>query len=324
MRRVIVDQMEALAELNRIVARHGRAMDAVGAADQSAARRGYGDEDPVIPLPESAVRVEPAAAGRGRAAVVAPLPPAAGTTDWSSLQQRGRTDASLEPPPRTAAAGPERSATSRGRAEPPPPEPPARAARSTPGSDRNGSQRGRIEPPPPERPAASEWSTPRGLYEAPSVAPAGHEAGKGADGSGGWLSSLLTRASKDGDDASHSDDRGAVKPGRPVAHKERVLPNDDGNSLSSDVAHMIDQDVAADLWKRYNRGERNISSRRLYTPQGRKAFEEMRKRYNADREFRQIVDSYIGGVDQILGQVDVASETGQIYTLLAHAAGRFE
>src|SRR6202035_516016 len=29
MRRVIVDQIEALAELNRIVARHGRALDAV-------------------------------------------------------------------------------------------------------------------------------------------------------------------------------------------------------------------------------------------------------------------------------------------------------
>src|SRR5262249_104923 len=34
MRRVIVDQMEALAELNRIVARHGRAMDTVGAATE--------------------------------------------------------------------------------------------------------------------------------------------------------------------------------------------------------------------------------------------------------------------------------------------------
>src|SRR5204863_9602913 len=35
MRRVIVDQIEALAELNRIVARHGRGMDAV----EPAARR---------------------------------------------------------------------------------------------------------------------------------------------------------------------------------------------------------------------------------------------------------------------------------------------
>ena len=34
MRRVIVDQMEALAELNRIVARHGRAMDTVTTAPE--------------------------------------------------------------------------------------------------------------------------------------------------------------------------------------------------------------------------------------------------------------------------------------------------
>jgi hypothetical protein len=36
MRRVIVDQMEALAELNRIVARHGRSMDTVSTAPEAA------------------------------------------------------------------------------------------------------------------------------------------------------------------------------------------------------------------------------------------------------------------------------------------------
>ena len=34
MRRVIVDQIEALAELNRIVARHGRGMDAIEPASR--------------------------------------------------------------------------------------------------------------------------------------------------------------------------------------------------------------------------------------------------------------------------------------------------
>src|SRR5229473_2590336 len=60
MRRVIVDQMEALAELNRIVARHGRAMDTVGAAtEQSPVRRGYGNEEPAMAVaaaPEPASR----------------------------------------------------------------------------------------------------------------------------------------------------------------------------------------------------------------------------------------------------------------------------
>src|SRR5262249_40575026 len=103
-----------------------------------------------------------------------------------------------------------------------------------------------------------------------------------------------------------------------------------------DIDRLIDPEVAADLWERHNRGERNVSSRRLYTPQGRKAFEEMRKRYKGDREFRQTVDRYIGNFDRILGDVGrgdggpmrarnyIASEAGKIYTLLAHAAGRFE
>jgi hypothetical protein len=79
-----------------------------------------------------------------------------------------------------------------------------------------------------------------------------------------------------------------------------------------------------------------VSSRRLYTPQGRKAFEEMRKRYKSDREFRQTVDRYIGQFDRILGDIGrgdggpmrvrnhITSEAGKIFTLLAHAAGRFE
>src|SRR5258708_39177705 len=52
MRRVIVDQMEALTELNRIVARHGRAMDTVGAAiEPSPVRRSYREEPPIPGAP---------------------------------------------------------------------------------------------------------------------------------------------------------------------------------------------------------------------------------------------------------------------------------
>src|SRR5436190_12876679 len=53
MRRVIVDQIEALAELNRIVARHGRGMDAVEPATrrveavEAGARRAMREEPPL-------------------------------------------------------------------------------------------------------------------------------------------------------------------------------------------------------------------------------------------------------------------------------------
>jgi hypothetical protein len=284
MRRVIVDQMEALTELNRIVARHGRAMDTVGAAiEPSPVRRSYGNEEPAMAAaaPEPASRQATAAADKS-------------TPQWA------RVEAPLDPAPRQATAG----------------------------ADGSAPQRGRVEAPP--------------------VAPAGEDARGGAgDEAGHWLSELLTRASREGEESSRNDDGGAAKSSPlPAATKEqRALRVDDRNirnriesldSLSVDIARMIDHEAAADLWERYNRGERNVFTRRLYTMQGRKAFDEVRKRYKSDREFRQIVDRYIGEFERLLGEVGrddreevaartyLTSDTGKVYTMLAHAAGRFE
>jgi hypothetical protein len=158
---------------------------------------------------------------------------------------------------------------------------------------------------------------------------------------------LLTRASRIGEDPSRNDDRGAFAPPRPATTKEQRAPRpDDHNnvrhtiesldSLSVDIARMIDHEAAADLWERYNRGERNVFTRRLYTMQGQKAFNEVRKRYKSDREFHQTVDRYIGEFERLLNEVArndrgqmmartyLTSETGKVYTMLAHAAGRFE
>ena len=96
---------------------------------------------------------------------------------------------------------------------------------------------------------------------------------------------------------------------------------------------MIDHDAAAELWERYKRGERNVFTRRLYTMQGQQTFEEIRKRYRADREFSQTVDRYIGEFERLLEEVSqgergqatarsyLTSDTGKVYTMLAHAAG---
>jgi hypothetical protein len=108
------------------------------------------------------------------------------------------------------------------------------------------------------------------------------------------------------------------------------------DSLSVDIARMIDHDAAAELWERYKRGERNVFTRRLYTMQGQQTFEEIRKRYRGDREFRTTVDRYIGEFERLLEEVSqgeggqqtarsyLTSDTGKVYTMLAHAAGRFE
>jgi hypothetical protein len=106
--------------------------------------------------------------------------------------------------------------------------------------------------------------------------------------------------------------------------------------LAVDIARMIDHDAAAELWDRYKRGERNVFTRKLYTMQGQRAFEEIRRKYRGDREFTQTVDRYIAEFERLLDEVSrddrgqvvartyLTSETGKVYTMLAHAAGRFD
>ena len=125
------------------------------------------------------------------------------------------------------------------------------------------------------------------------------------------------------------------RPGARAASARRATRWNRSNSLSVDIARMIDHDAAAELWDRYKRGERNVFTQRLYTMQGQKTFDEIRKKYRGDREFKQTVDRYIGEFERLLEEVSrgdrgqvvartyLTSETGKVYTMLAHAAGRF-
>jgi hypothetical protein len=249
MRRVIVDQIEALAELNRIVARHSRGIDAV----EPPMRRA----EPVETAPRRIMRDEP------------PM------TNGNPRGERPRGDGGVN----------------------------AAVARRA---------------------------------DAPALSPAQ----PAASGRAGWLSDLLTRASQEAEDGAP--DRGVPRQAMPqqsapeTARGERTSI-DSLDSLAGDIARMIDHDAAADLWDRYNRGERNVFGRsRLYTAQGQKAFEEIRKKYRSDREFMRTVDRYIGEFERLLEEVSrddrgqvvartyLTSETGKVYTMLAHAAGRFE
>ena len=97
---------------------------------------------------------------------------------------------------------------------------------------------------------------------------------------------------------------------------------------------MIDHEAAAEAWDRQKRGERGVFTRRLYTSTGQKAFEDIRRKYRRNGEFRETVDRYIDEFEKLLDQVSrdergqaltrtyLTSETGKVYTLLAHAAGR--
>jgi hypothetical protein len=166
--------------------------------------------------------------------------------------------------------------------------------------------------------------------EAPSLSPA--QAGGG--GRTGWLSDLLTRASQEAEPV-------ARVPAAPRDTPPEGTPSDRHgieslDSLAVDIARMIDHDAAADLWDRYKRGERNVFTRKLYTMQGQKAFEEIRRKYRGDRDFMRTVDRYISEFERLLEEVSrddrgqvvartyLTSETGKVYTMLAHAAGRFD
>lgn len=171
--------------------------------------------------------------------------------------------------------------------------------------------------------------------EAPALNPAQTVAGRG------WLSDLLNRASREEPEAPR--DYGRETPRDPLrdiprAPEERTPRHSIEllDLLSVDIARMIDHDAAADLWDRYKRGERNVFTRRLYTLQGQQAFDEIRKKYRSDREFKLTVDRYIGEFERLLDEVSrddrgqvvartyLTSETGKVYTMLAHAAGRFD
>jgi hypothetical protein len=234
MRKVIVDQIEALAELNRIVAHHGRGLDVVTSSRAGSSQQ---DEEPLL-----------VAAGAGRGA---------------TARMREGSSASNLPPPDLGIP----------------------ASRRT---------------------------------DAPPVSPANSDQGRD-----GWLSELLNRT-----------DAGAGNREAPRSRQPQQAGRNPLESLSLDIGRLMDRNLAAEMWDRYQRGESKAFTKRLYTPAGQKAFDEVARKYRSDRNFKQTVDRYITEFERLLDEVardergpsvlrgHLTSETGLVYTLLAHAAGR--
>jgi hypothetical protein len=172
------------------------------------------------------------------------------------------------------------------------------------------------------------------------------------------MSDLLRRASDDG---------GPVKPpmampagqtppmGAPKAPAAKARPAGNGQqrpaqqaapamrkeapalgALSADIARAIDHQASIEVWERFKRGERDVFTRRLYTMQGQRTFDEIRQKYQREREFRDAVDRYVADFERLLNEVTrngadknagnsyLVSDTGKVYTMLAHASGRFD
>ena len=232
MRKVIVDQIEALAELNRIVAHHGRGLDVVTSGRASVQRQ-----------------EEPGDGSRRR--------PQRGA---HARRRQQRIDAAAAGP-RHAGLAPHRS-----------PAGLARRARTLDATD--------------GCPTCSTAPTP------------------------------------------------AAADARLRVAARRRAPANPLESLSLDIGRLMDRNLAAEMWDRYQRGESKAFTKRLYTPAGQKAFDEVARKYRADRSFKQTVDRYIAEFERLLDEVaredrgpqalrgHLTSETGLVYTLLAHAAGR--
>jgi len=151
---------------------------------------------------------------------------------------------------------------------------------------------------------------------APAVPP---ERAQAERAQSGWLSNLLAAASRDEPQHSHADQ----KP-----------PADTLDAISTDIASLIDQDAAAEMWDRWRRGDSAAVSRRLYTAQGQQTFDEIRRRCRSDAQFAETVARYIQEFERLLakigqndrdgsqGRAYLLSDTGKVYTMLAHASGR--
>jgi hypothetical protein len=153
-------------------------------------------------------------------------------------------------------------------------------------------------------------------------------------GEGGWMRDLL-RGAVSREEAHFGQPRGEAQAARPTDARNPRHVVESLNSLSVDIARAIDHDASVDLWRRYQRGERDVFTRRLYTLKGQQTFDEIKRKYEREPEFRTAVDRYISDFeklladvarndrDKVMTQTYLTSDTGKVYTMLAHAAGRF-
>ncbi|MGO9684627.1 MAG: apolipoprotein acyltransferase, partial [Beijerinckiaceae bacterium] len=178
-----------------------------------------------------------------------------------------------------------------------------------------------VEPQPAAEPTRREPLRPR--VAVPPARPAAPMSERGPS----WLSDLLARASREETPVPAAVSRPGPIP-RPAASTEPL------ETISHDIARMVDHKALVDAWDRYRHGEPDAFANRLYIGRGLQTFEEIRRRYRVDPDFRTTVDRYVQEFERLLGEVNrddrddsltrtyLVSETGKVYTMLAHAAGR--
>ncbi len=99
------------------------------------------------------------------------------------------------------------------------------------------------------------------------------------------------------------------------------------------IAQLVDQAAAVELWRTYRSGLRTQVSSSVYNDKG-EAFRQISGLYGSDVGFRSNVDRYITDFDRLLNESEakdpagnlstkhLTSDSGRVYLLLMHAAGR--
>ncbi|HEV7479836.1 MAG TPA: hypothetical protein VGO05_06075, partial [Roseiarcus sp.] len=171
--------------------------------------------------------------------------------------------------------------------------------------------------PPFARAQTQSWPSSSAAATRPVAMPTTSAPAPAADrGQPGWLSNLLAAASRD-------------EPEETASKGAETL-----EALSREISSLIDNAAAVEMWDRWRRGDTGAVSRRLYTEAGQQAFDDLRRRLRTDPQFRETTTRYMQEFERLLskiGQNDrdgaqwrayLLSNTGKVYTILAHASGK--
>jgi len=160
------------------------------------------------------------------------------------------------------------------------------------------------------REPAPAQQRPQPAPQAPAPRPRGEE-------NGGWLRDVLRNATT-------------------TATSNAAVGNQQVNlsGITDEIARAIDQTALAEAWGRYQNGEQNVFSRRIYTLGGQGTYDEVRKKLQSDQDFGRTAQAYMTEFEQLLKRAAAGSrpaaetreillsDRGKVYTMLAHASGR--
>lgn len=165
----------------------------------------------------------------------------------------------------------------------------------------------------------SDFPRPAAPYrEAPRVAPKGERR---------WgMSDLLAAAERRGGASQGSHEHDFQ---RASLHVIETL-----QALAIDLDRALEESPPPELWQRYQAGERNVFTRRLYNMAGRELYDRIAQKYRKDGEFRAHVDRFISSFEELLGAAStrdrdnilvetyLTSDTGKVYLMLGQAIGK--